>query len=122
MVELKKIEVDGEVVTLSKTQAPIFSRWHIVYPIKNDDGSINWKHLISGGSWWNLIFVILFVLIIIGAGYEYKSNLQACADAMGNINWYEQTYNPFKYDESIRRSIGYGNPNFSIGLEVNDSG
>lgn len=86
MIEIKKIEIDGEIVNISKTDKPFFAKWHIVYPIKNEDGSINWKHLITGGTWGNLIFTILFVLVFLGAAWEYNQSLKECAELMGGIN------------------------------------
>lgn len=59
--------IENEVVTLRKG---LFG-WHVIYPIKNKDGSINWKNLIAGGSWWKLGLVILFVILAIGAINEY---------------------------------------------------
>jgi hypothetical protein len=46
--------------------------WKVVYPIQNEDLSINWKNLISGGHWINLIIIGLIVLIILGCIYEYS--------------------------------------------------
>ena len=94
MVEIKKVEVDGEVVHLSKTTSSFFSKWHVVYPIKNDDGSINWKHLITGGTWWNLVFVLLFIGVFLGASWEYNNSLQDCSAAMEKLNQYEYVLNP----------------------------
>lgn len=86
MIEKKKIEVDGETIYLSKTTSPIFPKWKVIYPIKNEDGSVNWKHLITGGSWSNILFVILFVLVFLGAAIEYNNSLKECAVAMKELN------------------------------------
>lgn len=63
-----------------------FNGWKVIHPIKNDDGSTNWKNLICGGSWWNLIIMIVFVLVAIGFFFEYHSNLKHCADIMSQMN------------------------------------
>lgn len=92
MKELKKIEVDGDVIYLNKKVNSIFKGWNIVYPIKNEDGTTNWKHLIAGRSWWNLVFVLIFVLVWLGFIFEYHSNLESCTNAMSEINIYKQKY------------------------------
>ena len=112
MIELKKIEVDGEVVNLSKTTSPFFSKWHVVYPIKNEDGSINWKHLITGGTWWNLIFVLLFILVFLGAAWEYNHSLKDCTKAMEKLNQYEYLDNPIALNP-VTNSLRFST-NFSL--------
>ncbi len=47
--------------------------WHFIHPIKNEDGSINWKNLLAGGSWFKLGLIILWVILMIGAINEYSS-------------------------------------------------
>ena len=49
--------------------------WKIVHPIKNEDGSMNWKNFFMGGSLWNLLFVILIVGFVCLAIVEYVSNI-----------------------------------------------
>lgn len=115
MVEIKKVEVDGEVVHLSKTNKYLFARWHVIYPIKNDDGSINWKHLITGGTWGNLIFALLFVLVFLGAAWEYNSNLKECTQAMEKLNFIESINNTISINPLLNKLRL--NPN--ITLEVN---
>lgn len=60
--------------------------WKVVYPITNEDGSINWFNLITGGSWIKLLIVIVIVLMIIGVFYEYTTNLNFCNQLINNIN------------------------------------
>lgn len=54
--------------------------WKVVYPIRNEDGKINWKHLLVGGSYWNLFILILIVGIILGVLYEYSSTINMLLD------------------------------------------
>jgi len=63
--------INGESIHLKKG----FLGWHIIYPWKNNDGSINWFNLLTGGSWLKLIILIVLVLLIVGAIYEYTSNI-----------------------------------------------
>jgi hypothetical protein len=59
--------VDGEKVYLKKGA---YFGWRVIRQIKNEDGSWNWKNLISGGSWLRLILIIGFVAICLGAIFE----------------------------------------------------
>lgn len=38
--------------------------WRVVHPIKNEDGSLNWFNIFTGGSWGNLILIIFIVGVI----------------------------------------------------------
>ena len=67
--ELKEVIIDGEKIKLSKS--PVFG-WGVVYPLKNDDGSINWKNLIFGGSYLKTVLMWLIILLILGAALEYS--------------------------------------------------
>lgn len=70
-MKLQPIEVNGERVFLKKS----LLGWKVVYPIK-EDGKTNWKHLLVGGSWWNLFFVGMIVLLILGAVSEYSTSVR----------------------------------------------
>jgi len=74
---MERIKLNNEEVVLKKD----FSGWRVIYPIKNPDGSINWKNLLIGGSWFNLIKVILIVGIIVFIIYSYKHDIQATKDS-----------------------------------------
>ena len=50
--------------------------YRVVYPIKNDDGSINWFNLLTGGSWFNVIVIGVVVAIILALLFEYSSNVK----------------------------------------------
>ena len=65
---ITEVEYNNEKIHLKKG----FTGWKVVYPIKNEDGSINWKHLITGGSWFNLLFVIIIVVLILLCVSEYS--------------------------------------------------
>jgi hypothetical protein len=97
--KINKLSIDGEDINLKKD----FLGWHIVYPWKNDDGSINWFNFLTGGSWIKLIIVIVFVLLIVGAIYEYTSNINAL------LSCFED---PIILEECKRI---FGNPNMTIG-------
>ena len=52
--------------------------YKIIYPWKNEDGSINWFNLCTGGSWYNLMKVSLIVLLILGMVWSYKHDVSLC--------------------------------------------
>jgi len=79
MKKTKEVFIDGEIVYLKKD----FLGWHITYPVKID-GKIDYKNLIAGGSWLKLFLVILFVIIMIMAIFEYVNSLRFCADLIAN--------------------------------------
>ena len=69
--KINKISVEGENIHLKKGRFG----WSVVHPIKNEDGSINWFNLLTGGSWLRFGIMVFVVLIILGAIYEYTSNI-----------------------------------------------
>jgi len=69
---IKEVVIEGEKINLKKG---VFG-WSVVNPIKNSNGTINWKNLISGGSWAKLIFVIIFVVLALGAIFEVRGILE----------------------------------------------
>ena len=92
MEKIKPIEIEGEKIYLRKSN--IFG-WGVVHPNKNDDGTINYFNLLTGGSWIKLFILIAAIVIILGIFYEYSSNLKYCADILGKINL---QYNISGYD------------------------
>ena len=61
-----------------------FIGWKVVHPIKNEDGTMNWKHFFIGGSYWNFLFLLGIVLIILGALIEYSSTVNMFLDCFSD--------------------------------------
>ncbi len=95
---IEKVVINNELLHLKKG---MFG-WNIVYPWKNEDGTINWFNLFTGGSWANFFLWLFIVVIIVGVVFEYTSNintligcfdnlinLENCKEAFGgsNLNW-----------------------------------
>jgi len=59
--------------------------YRIVYPIKNEDGSINWHNLIYGGNIWNFLKIMLFFVLIFIVMFAYSHDTQTCRDTMNNL-------------------------------------
>lgn len=77
-----EVQVEGKRVFLKKSG----ENYRVVHPIKID-GKIVWKNLIAGGNWWNLLFIGIGVIVILGLINEYMSNISltsACLRALPN--------------------------------------
>lgn len=85
-VEPKK----GEKLYLKKG----FLGWKIIHPIK-EEGRIVWKNLMAGGSWWNLIIILVIVLVTLGVLYEYSSNVQMLLDCFETPDQLEECKKAF---------------------------
>lgn len=70
-------EKEGKIVYYKKRRT---------YPALNQDGSINWFNALTGGSWFNLLFLLFIVAIALGVVWEYHTNLGECAKLMTNLN------------------------------------
>lgn len=76
-----KLEINNEIVYIKKG----FLGWNIVYPNKID-GKINWKHLIAGRSWWNLLLIALITLIVLGCVWEYSHAASVANECLNTLN------------------------------------
>ena len=77
-LKLHKIKLDSHDVFIS--QRGRTSNFRIVKPYTNEDGSINWFNLLTGGSWWNLVITAVIVIVVLGVLYEYSFNIQTLLD------------------------------------------
>ena len=81
---VKEIEIEGERVFLKKG----FLGWSVIHPVKID-GKINWKNLIAGGNWGNLMIILVFLVICLGAIFEVSDiyNLaNQCLNQTSNLS------------------------------------
>ena len=69
--KINKISIEGETLYLKKG----FMGWNVIAPYKNEDGSINWFNLLTGGSWIRLAGTVILVIIVLGLIYEYTTNI-----------------------------------------------
>ena len=74
----KVIELDNDKVYLKRDR----SGWRVVHPIKNDDGTWNWKNFLIGGSYWNILKIGFVVGIILFIAYSYKHDMNMCANLL----------------------------------------
>ena len=76
MKNVHRIEIEGQEVFLKKGEKKI----RVVYPIRDLDGKINWRNLIAGGSWWNLVFLAVIISLGIGLMWEYSTTVNMLLD------------------------------------------
>jgi hypothetical protein len=72
-MKYKWIDIDNERVAVRKS----LGEWRVVYPIKNEDNSYNWKNLLIGGSWFNLFKLIGIVGLILFFAWSYRHDVLA---------------------------------------------
>ena len=82
-MDIKKVVIDNETIYLKNSRT---FGWGVVYPIKNDDGSVNYYNLITGGKLIRLIMLLGMIFIILGVAYEYNINLEHCTKIMEDYN------------------------------------
>lgn len=96
---------EGEKIYLKKG----FKGWQVVHPIKNEDKSINWKNLLTGGSWWNVIITLIIVLIILGVLYEYSTTVNMFLDCFrvpGQLKVCTEAFSEGLYSIPINMPLG----------------
>jgi hypothetical protein len=79
---MERIKINNEEIVLKKD----FTGWRVIYPIRNQDGSINWKNFLIGGSYWNIVkmgAIIGFILFVI---WSYGHDIQA-AEKSCEVAW-----------------------------------
>lgn len=60
-----------------------FDGYRIVRPIKREDGSINWKHLIIG-DWESFIKLVIILTIVIFLIMSYRHDTKECFRVMSS--------------------------------------
>lgn len=83
---MKEVEIDGEIINIHKGKFG----WKVVYPIRNKDNSINYKNLIAGGNWFNLILIIVFVILAIGSIIEYSNAINTANECLTKLDYYKE--------------------------------
>ena len=75
------------------------SRYRMVYKVKNKDGSWNWFNLITGGSWANILKVLLIVLMVLCLTGAYLRDVRVYREIATVC-----TEQPYKFYEIVRNS------------------
>lgn len=60
-----------------------FGEWRVVHPLKNEDGTLNFKNLFFGG-WGNLFSVLFIVILTLGFVYIYYHDTQEMQKVVEN--------------------------------------
>lgn len=106
MNEIKKIEVEGKVLYLKK----FGNSYRIIHPLKNEDGSTNWFNVWTGGSWFNVAFILAFTIIFLGLLHEYSSNIGKLLDCFTD---------PIKL-ENCKEIYSSGNLSLKLGGDLDE--
>jgi len=56
----------------------------VIYPIKNDDGSINWFNILTGGSYGKLLILLIILFLIFFMTYSYMRDVKLCREILIN--------------------------------------
>jgi hypothetical protein len=106
MTQIEKISLYGDTLYLRKS----FDGWRVVYPYKNEDGSLNLTNLILGGNIWIFLklALICFVLVAILLFYSYDMN-NFKQTIIKNIDVICDNYNNYK-------TLGGGTDNFQLNI------
>lgn len=80
---MEKIEINNESIYLKKGKT-----WKVVYPYKNEDGSINWKNLISGGNWFNLVKIGILVIVILLCLNDWSTAIKTANECLNQTKIY----------------------------------
>ena len=97
---MEKFTVDhnGELICLKKSTT---FGWGVIHPYKDEDGSINWFNIITGGSWANLFLWGFITAIIVGVIFEYTSNINTLIGCFDNIITLENCKQAFENSNLI---------------------
>lgn len=104
MEGIKRVDVEGDSFFVKKG---VEGNYRVVFPWKNEDGTINWKNTISGGNWFNLLKIAFLILIILGALFEYSQNVKILLDCFSNDIKLEMCKKSFG-GENLTVTINYG--------------
>ena len=76
--QIKKVEVDNEIIYLRNSKLPFIGGWGVVHPIKDENNKIIWINLLFGGrqNFFRLLLIFLIVAICIYGIYDYKQQVQ----------------------------------------------
>lgn len=62
-----------------------FDGYRVVYPSKNEDGTLNWFNIITGGNYWKLIKTLLILLLIFAITWSYWHDVKSYREFQKNI-------------------------------------
>lgn len=79
MNKIKTIELDGDKISLKKSK----SGWRIIYPIKNEDGTVNWKNVFKFDMPVLLLTIAIILLIIWST--NNVNHLLSCFDSLDKL-------------------------------------
>ena len=64
--------------------------YRIVHPFKKDlnkpysKDNLNWKNIILGGGWENVIKIVIIIALVLFAGWSYQNDTAECTELLEN--------------------------------------
>jgi len=92
-MKIHKVEIDSQKVFVSQRK----NTFKVVKPWRNEDRTINWFNILTGGSWMNLIITAVIVIVVLGTLWEYSQNIQAlkdCFNVPGKLEICKKAFGP----------------------------
>ena len=88
--------------------------YRVVYPNKNQDGTLNWKNILLGGSWWNLIKSLVVLGLILLFFWVYNHDTYVCRENAKAFVEHCTTYIRYLSELSKNTSLDFDFNNFTI--------
>jgi len=98
-IEWIEREYNGKKETFALRRS--FDGWRIVYPMKNQDGTINWKNIVLGGSWGNALRWLMILALILLFFYVYNNDTSVCRETLSHIDKTCALYNSLNSSTGI---------------------
>ena len=73
---VEKILLGSDTIHLKKD----IGGWRIIYPLKNDDGTLNMKNLLIGGNYINFAKTIFVLLCLLLLTWSYAHDMKQCSE------------------------------------------
>lgn len=54
-----------------------FDGYRVVYPMKNDDGTFNWRNILLGGNYWKFMKTLFIIFVLLGISWSYVHDINA---------------------------------------------
>lgn len=83
---IKYIEVDGERIALKKSG----KNWRVTYPLKNEDGTFNWKNLLKVN--WVTLFLTIAIILLTFWATKNVNTLLDCFSSIDKLEVCKQIY------------------------------
>lgn len=112
MIEWVEREYEGKKEVFAMRRS--FDGWRVVYPMKNQDGTYNWKNIVLGGSWGNMFKWLGILLLILLFFYVYDHDTKVCRETMKDFGANCLLYTQMQNQNITTDTNDYNFINFSL--------